>query len=171
MTVADGCEVTLFASEEMFPELISPVQMAFDTKGRLWVATWPTYPHWKPKSEMNDRLLILEDTDDDGKADKCTSFAKDLHNPTGFEFYKDGVIVSMAPDLVFLRDTDGDDVADERTRILHGIDSADTHHTANSFTIGPGGALYFQEGTFHHTQIESPHKKPVRSKNAGVFSL
>ena len=62
MTVAKGMKVNLFASEKEFPELAKPVQMAFDAKGRLWVAAWPTYPHWKPKEEMNDKLLILEDT-------------------------------------------------------------------------------------------------------------
>jgi putative heme-binding domain-containing protein len=169
MTVGKGLKVNLFASEEMFPELINPVQMAFDTKGRLWVATWPTYPHWKPKEEMNDRLVILEDTNGDGKADRCKTFAENLHNPTGFEFWGGGVIVAMAPDLLFLKDTDGDDKADVRRRILHGLDSADTHHTSNSFILDPGGALYFQEGTFHHTQVETPHGPPARCANAGVF--
>lgn len=169
MTIADGMKVELFASEEMFPELINPVQMAFDTSGRLWVAAWPTYPHWKPKTEMNDKLLILEDTNGDGRADVCKTFVDDLHNPTGFEFYGGGVIVAMAPDVLYLKDTDGDDRADVRERILSGIDSADTHHTANSFVIDPGGALYFQEGTFHHTQVETPYGPPVRSANAGVY--
>ncbi|GIW79403.1 MAG: hypothetical protein KatS3mg105_1210 [Gemmatales bacterium] len=146
MKVAKGLKVTLFASEEMFPELINPVQMAFDTKGRLWVAAWESYPHWKPKEEMNDKLLILEDTDGDGQADKCTTFASGLHNPTGFEFYGNGVFVAMAPNLLYLQDTDGDDKADVKRIVLHGIDSADTHHTANSFVFGPGGALYFGEG-------------------------
>src|SRR5262249_19886051 len=63
MTVAKGFTVNLFASEKEFPELTNAVQMSFDTKGRLWVAVWPTYPHWKPKEPMNDKLLILEDTD------------------------------------------------------------------------------------------------------------
>lgn len=169
MEVHEGMKVNLFASEEMFPELASPVQMAFDTKGRLWVAAWPSYPHWKPKDKMDDKLLIFEDTDGDGKADKMKVFADGLHNPTGFEFWNGGVFVAQAPDLWFLKDTDGDDVADVRERVLHGIDSADTHHTANSFVIGPGGGLYFQEGTFHHTQIETPWGPPVRSVNAGVF--
>ncbi|HXG08752.1 MAG TPA: PVC-type heme-binding CxxCH protein [Gemmataceae bacterium] len=169
MTVAKGMKVNLFASEEMFPDLINPVQMAFDTKGRLWVATWPTYPHWKPKEPMNDKLLILEDTDGDGKADKATVFADGLHNPTGFEFWGGGVLVAQGPDLMFLQDTNGDDKADVRRRILHGLDTADTHHTANSFTLDPGGALYFQEGTFHHTQVETPYGPPVRCANAGVF--
>jgi glucose/arabinose dehydrogenase/lysophospholipase L1-like esterase len=169
MQPAEGFSVNLYASEEMFPEMINPVQMAWDTKNRLWVAVWPTYPHWKPTEPMNDKLMILEDTDGDGRADKCKTFADGLHNPTGFEFYNGGVIVAMAPDLLYLKDTDGDDVADVRMRILHGIDSADTHHTANSFVFDPGGALYFQEGTFHHTQVETPYGPPRRSANAGVF--
>jgi putative heme-binding domain-containing protein len=169
MTVAKGMKVSLFASEKEFPELAKPVQMAFDARGRLWVAAWPTYPHWKPKEEMNDKLLILEDTDGDGKADKCTVFADHLHCPTGFEFYNGGVLIAQAPDLVFLKDTDGDGKADVRLRVLSGLDSADTHHTANSFALDPGGALYFQEGTFHHTQVETPYGPPLRNANAGVY--
>ncbi|MCH7687163.1 MAG: hypothetical protein IH899_10860, partial [Planctomycetes bacterium] len=139
MTVADGLKVTLFADEQSFPDLINPVQMSFDTKGRLWVATWPTYPHWKPKNPMNDKLLILEDTNHDGKADKAKVFADGLHCITGFEFWNGGVLLAQAPYIVFLKDTDGDDKADTYVRMLSSIDSADTHHTANSFTFGPGG--------------------------------
>jgi putative heme-binding domain-containing protein len=169
MSIAKGMKVNLFASEKEFPELAKPVQMSFDTKGRLWVAAWPTYPHWKPKEDMNDKLLVLEDTDGDGRADKLKVFADRLHCPTGFEFWNGGVLLAQAPDLMFLKDTDGDDKADVRERILHGLDSADTHHTANSFRLDPGGALYFQEGTFHHTQVETPYGPPVRCANAGVF--
>ncbi|HKB38656.1 MAG TPA: PVC-type heme-binding CxxCH protein, partial [Gemmataceae bacterium] len=169
MTVAKGMKVTLFASEKEFPELAKPVQMQFDNKGRLWVAVWPSYPHWKPGEEMNDKLLVFEDTDGDGKADKVTVFADHLHCPTGFEFYNGGVLVAQAPDLLFLKDTKGTGKADLRQRVLHGLDSADTHHTANSFALDPGGALYFQEGTFHHTQVESPYRSPLRCANAGVF--
>ncbi len=169
MTVGKGLQVNLFADEKRFPELVNPVQIQWDAKGRLWVATWATYPHWKPKEAMNDKLIILEDTDGDGKADKMTVFADGLHNPTGFEFVNGGVIVAQAPDLLFLQDTNGDDKADVRTRVLHGLDSADTHHTSNSFTRDPGGALYFQEGTFHHTQVESPWGPAQRNANAGVY--
>jgi len=169
MTVAKNMKVQLFASEELFPEMVNPVQMAFDTQGRLWVAVWESYPHWKPKDELNDKLLILEDTNGDGQADKCTRFAEHLHNPTGFEFWGGGVLVGTAPDLLFLKDTDGDDKADTLERVITGLDSADTHHGSNSFTLDPGGALYFQEGTFHHTQVETPYGPPVRLANAGVF--
>src|SRR5262245_47692683 len=169
LTIHKGMKISLFASEADFPDLISPAQMAFDTKGRLWVATWPTYPHWKPTEQMNDKLLILEDTNGDGRADKQTIFAGDLHNPTGFEFWVGGVLVAMAPNLLFLKDTDGDDKYDERKIVLHGLDTADTHHTSNSFTLDPGGALYFQEGTFHQSQVETAWKAPLRLSNAGVF--
>jgi len=169
MTIHRDLKVELFASEADFPELASPVQMAFDPRGRLWVAAWPTYPHWKPTEPMNDKLLILEDTNGDGRADKCTPFVSDIHNPTGFEFWNGGVIVAMAPDILFLKDTDGDDKADVRVSLLHGLDTADTHHTANSFTFDPGGALYFQEGTFHHTQVETPWGPPRRVANGAVF--
>ncbi len=168
MRVLDGFEVNLFASEEMFPEFVNPVQMAFDPKGRLWVAVWPSYPHWKPKDEMNDKLLILEDTNGDGRADVCKTFADNLHNPTGFEFYNGGVLIAQAPDIMFLKDTNGDDKVDVRQRIVHGVDSADTHHASNSFVMGQDGAFYFQEGVFHHTQIESPYGL-VRCVNAGSF--
>jgi len=169
MTIGKGLKVELFASEKEFPDLAKPVQMAFDPKGRLWVAVMPSYPHWKPKEEMNDKILIFEDTDGDGKADKCKVFADRLHVPTGLEFWNGGLLVGHQPDLLFLKDTDGDDVADVRERVLHGIDSADTHHALSSFAYEPGGGLYFQEGTFHHTQVESPYGPPRRCANAGVF--
>jgi putative heme-binding domain-containing protein len=169
MTLGHNLKINLFASEKEFPELAKPVQMQFDAKGRLWVAVWPSYPHWKPKEEMNDKILIFEDADGDGKADKTTVFADHLHCPTGFEFYNGGVLVAQAPDLMFLEDTDGDGKADRRVRVLSGLDSADSHHTSNSFALDPGGALYFQEGTFHHTQVETPYGPPRRCVNAGVF--
>jgi putative heme-binding domain-containing protein len=169
MTVAKHLKVNLFASEKEFPELVNAVQMEFDPQGRLWVAVWPTYPHWKPKEEMNDKILILEDTKGAGKADKMTVFADHLHCPTGFTFHNGGIILAQAPALMFLKDTKGTGQADLRVRILDGLDSADTHHTANSFQRDPGGAIYFQEGTFHHTQVETPYGPPARNANAGVF--
>lgn len=168
MTPAPGMKINLFAGEEQFPELANPVQMAFDTRGRLWVAGWPTYPHWKPGQPMNDKLVILSDEDGDGRADRSTVFADDLHNPTGFEFWNGGVVVANCPDLLFLKDEDGDDIADSREQLLHGISSGDTHHSANSFVLGPDGALYFQEGTFHRSQIESIHG-PVRNRDGCVW--
>jgi glucose/arabinose dehydrogenase/azurin len=169
MKVPPGCKVTLFASEEQFPELANPVQMGFDTKGRLWVAAWPNYPERTPESKSGDRLLIFEDTNGDGKADKCTTFVDDLNAPTGFQFYKDGVLLVQAPEVWFLRDTDGDGRADWKQSILNGMDSADTHHTANSLVLDPGGAIYLSDGVFHRTQVETPWGPPVRNTDAAIF--
>nr|MBP9900776.1 HEAT repeat domain-containing protein [Verrucomicrobiota bacterium] len=168
MTVAKGCKVTLFASEEQFPELVSPVQMAFDTKGRLWVAAWPSYPERTPTSTVGDKLLVFEDTNGDGKADKVTTFLDDLNCPTGFQFYKDGVLVMQAPDLWFVRDTNGDGKADWKERVLMGMDSADSHHTANSMVLDPGGATYLSDGVFHRTQVETA-LGPIRNDDAAIY--
>jgi glucose/arabinose dehydrogenase/lysophospholipase L1-like esterase len=167
-TVPDGFEVQLFASEKQFPELMNPVQFAFDARGRLWVTTMPSYPGYLPGETPDDKILILEDTNGDGKADKSTVFADGLHIPTGIELADGGAYVGAQPNLMFLKDTNGDDKADIRERILHGFDSADSHHAIHAFEWGPGGDLYFGEGTFHHTQIETPYG-PQRVKDAGFF--
>ena len=155
MDLADGLGANLFASEERFPELINPVQLSVDTRGRLWVATWATYPKWEPTKPMNDRLIILPDDDRDGVADRAITFAY-VHNPTGFEFWNGGVIVASVPNLLFLKDTDGDDVADVRIPIMGALGSADTHHSANNFVYGPDGFLYYQRGVFNVSNVESP---------------
>jgi putative heme-binding domain-containing protein len=169
MRVHKDLKVNLFADEKMFPDLVNAVQMQFDPKGRLWVAAWPTYPHWKPGEKMNDKILILEDTDGDGKADKCTVWADGLHCPTGFELYDGGALVAQCPELWLLKDATGKGKADLRQRVVHGLDSADTHHASNSFVMGPGGDFFFQEGTFHHSQVETPYGPTERLANAGVF--
>ena len=166
--LADGFQIQLVASEEMFPELANPVALNFDSDGRLWIATMASYPHWKPKTPMDDKLLILEDSNNDGKADKCKVFAGGLHQPTGFEFGYGGVYVAQQPDILFLRDLNGDDKADTSVRQLVGFDSADTHHGIAAFEWGPGGGLYFQEGTFKFSQVESPYGL-TRLHEAGVW--
>lgn len=168
MTVHSGMEVNLFASEEMFSDLVNPVQSAVDADGRLWVAAWPTYPHWNPLEAMNDKLLIFPDDNADGVADRCITFADGLHNPTGFEFWNGGVLVAMAPDIFFFKDIDGDDRADIRQRIFHGLDSADTHHTANAFTMSPGGKFYFSRGIFHAETFETPWGPAKRFGTGGT---
>ena len=120
MTVAEHMKVNLFASEEQFPELVNPVQMAWDTKGRLWVSAWRSYPERTPDSKVGDSILIFEDTKGTGHADKCTHFIDDLNCPTGFQFYKDGILLMQAPDLWFLRDTTGGDHANWKRAHPHG---------------------------------------------------
>ena len=119
LTVPEGYKIELFASEKEFPNLANPMQLSFDDKGRLWVAVMPTYPHYRPGDAIpDDKLLIYEDTDGDGKADKETVFADKLHLQIGFEFAPEGVYVSQEPNLLLLRYTDGDDKADVREIIL-----------------------------------------------------
>lgn len=166
--LASGFEIQLVASEEEFPELANPVAIDFDNEGRVWVATMPSYPHWKPKSVLDDKLLILTDTDKDGKADDCTVFADGLHQPTGFEIAGNGVYVAQQPDVLFLTDEDGDGKSDTRIRKLVGFDTADSHHGIAAFTFGPGGNLYFQEGTFKFSQVESPYGL-TRLHEAGIW--
>lgn len=168
MTVHKGMKVNLFASEEQFPDVINPVQMAVDTDGRLFVVTWPSYPHWNPKEPMGDKILILPDEDRDGKADKAIVFADNLNSVTGLEFWGGGVLVAAAPEIWFLKDTDGDDKADLKLRVLQGISAEDTHHTANSLCIGPDGWLYFSHGVFHVDNQETP-TKTFRSQQTGTF--
>lgn len=166
--LAAGYEINLVASEEMFPELANPVAIDFDNQGRMWVATMESYPHWKPKSVLNDKLLVFEDTDHDGRSDVCKVFADGLHQPTGFEIAGDGVYVAQQPDILFMQDTDGDDRADTRIRKLVGFDTADSHHGIAAFTWGPGGNLYFNEGTFKFSQVESPYGL-TRLHEAGIW--
>ncbi len=166
--LAEGYQANLFASEVQFPDLKNPVAMSFDARGRLWVCTMPTYPMYLPGTPVHDKLLILEDTDGDGRADKQTVFADGLYLPTGFELGDGGVYLAQEPNLIFLRDTDGDDHADTWQIILSGFDSADSHHAVHVFTWDPGGALHFQEGIFHFSQVETPYG-PRRVHDAGIF--
>jgi len=168
-TVADGYKIELFASEEKFKDLANPVQMAFDNKGRLWVATMASYPHYRiGDSKPEDKLLILEDTNNDGKADKQTVFAGDLHIPMGFEIAHDGVYVSQSGSLVFLRDTDGDDNYDTKEVLLSGFDDHDTHHAIAAFCVDASGAIHMAEGVFLHSNVETVYG-PVRGTNGGFF--
>ncbi|MCA9034807.1 MAG: HEAT repeat domain-containing protein, partial [Planctomycetaceae bacterium] len=166
-TVPDGFAVEPFADETMFPELAKPVQLNFDNKGRLWVSCMPTYPQWKPGDpKPNDRLIILEDTDQDGKADNCKVFYDELHCPTGFEFWNGGVLVVDQPRLLFLKDTDGDDKADLVVHLMDGWATDDTHHTCSAFEWNHGGYLHMLEGIATSTTLETPWG-PYRSKGAG----
>lgn len=161
-------EVNLFAGEEQFPDIGAPIQMRWDNRGRLWVSCSTTYPHVYPMNEPNDKIVILEDTDQDGQADKSTVFADDLHIPLSFEFGDGGIYVSEMPHLTFLKDTDGDDKADVRQMLLTGFGTEDSHHALHDFTWSPDGDLIFRESIFHHSQIETPYG-PVRQQNSGWF--
>ncbi|EMI44341.1 PVC-type heme-binding CxxCH protein [Rhodopirellula sp. SWK7] len=168
MNVPEGYELNVFASEVQFPDLANPVQMQVDAKGRLWVASWNSYPKWEPGTELKDSLMILEDTDNDGKADTRKIFAH-VHNPLGFEFWGGGVIVTSGPDLLFLKDTDGDDKADVRYPLLQGLGTSDTHHAANNLVYGPDGGIYWQSGIFLVHNHETPWKQNLNIGASGMY--
>jgi putative heme-binding domain-containing protein len=167
MQIAEGMEVNVFASEEEFPRLINPVQISVDTDSRLWAAVWPSYPHWNPTQERRDAILIFPDEDQDGKADECIVFADELNSVTGFEFWGGGVLVAAPPEIWFLKDTDGDDRADLKIRMLQGVSSADTHHSANAMVVGADGWLYWSRGIFNVANFETP-TTTFRSGSSGV---
>ncbi len=153
--VADGYSVNLFASDEQFPELRAPVQIAFDARGRLWVVTMPSFPHTLPGQPQEDKIIVLEDTDHDGKADKCTTFAGGLDALDGIAFSEQGVVVSEQPRHFLMQDTDGDGRADTKRELLRGVDVTDSHH-GGMIAADPTGAIWFCDGVFHRSQFETP---------------
>jgi azurin len=163
-------EVNLFASEEQFPEIANPIQIRWDTRGRMWVSTSQAYPHLYPGQKPSDRLIILEDTDNDGRADKSTVWADNLHIPLAFEFGDGGVYVSDEPHMTFLKDTDGDGKADFRRQMFTGFGTEDSHHALHDFVWTPDGDLIFRESIFQHSQIETAYG-PQRADNSTWFRL
>jgi len=139
--VPPGFELRLFASE---PDIINPIAMNWDEKGRLWVIETIDYPNTVREEDGtgDDKIKILEDTDGDGKADKVTVFAENLNIPTSFVFANGGVIVSQAPYFVFLKDTNGDDVADVRENIIEGWGTFDTHAGPSNLQNGIDNRIY-----------------------------
>jgi putative membrane-bound dehydrogenase-like protein len=120
-----------------------PIAMAFDHKGRLWVSETVDYPNEKnPQGKGRDRISIIEDRDGDGTAETSTVFAEDLSIPTSFCFARGGVIVTQAPEILFLKDTNGDDRADVREVLFRGFDTSDTHAGPSNLRYGLDGWIY-----------------------------
>jgi putative heme-binding domain-containing protein len=151
--LAEGLEVQLFASE---PMVRKPIQMAWDARGRLWVASSAIYPHIKPGQTQSDQILILEDTNQDGKADKSTVFYEGLLIPTGIWPQDGGVYVANSTELLFMQDTNGDDKCDTSKVLLSGFGTEDTHHILHTIKGGPDGNLYFNQSVYIHSHIETP---------------
>lgn len=152
--VPEGFEIALFAGEPMIQK---PVQMNWDSQGRLWVVSSTTYPHIEVGAKAADQVVVLEDTNGDGKADKSTVFAEGLHIPTGLIPGDGGLYVANSTELLFLKDTNGDGKADERTVLLSGFGTEDTHHLLHTLRHGPEGLLYFLQSIYIHSHIETPH--------------
>ncbi len=154
MTVPDCFSVDLFAAE---PDVHQPVALAIDERGRIWVAEAHNYPIRAPEGQGRDRIVILEDTNGDGQADKRTVFMEGLNLVSGLEVGFGGVWVGAAPYLLFIPDRDGDDRPDGPPQILlDGFGYQDTHETLNAFIWGPDGWLYGCHGVFTHSRVGKP---------------
>ncbi len=155
MTVPPGFKATLFAGE---PDVVQPIAMCMDTRGRLWVAECLSYPKWHsdPK-EGGDRILIFEDTKGDGVFDKRTVFMDKLANVTGLQVGFGGVFVAATPYLLFIPDKNGDDIPDGPPEIiLDGFDIKAGHTVVNSLTWGPDGWLYGCHGIQATIRVGKP---------------
>ncbi len=155
MTVPQGFKVELVASE---PDIVNPVAMTFDERGRVWITESLEYPRMEA-GEGRDRVKILEDTDGDGRADKFTVFAEGLNIPSGIAVGYGAVWVANAPDILRLIDTDGDDKADKREVVVTGFGRDDTHELPNSLTWGPDGWLYGLNGVFNSSHVRQGGKQ------------
>src|SRR5438477_9903862 len=162
----DGFEAQLFASEA--DGVVKPIQMRFDPQGRLWVACSTIYPQLQPGQTPNDKILVLEDRDGDGRAEKTTVFADGLLIPTGLEHGDGGLYVGSGTQLLHFRDTNGDLRADERRVVLRGFGTGDSHQNINSFCWSPGGQLFFSQGLHAYSDVETPHGI-VRLHQAGIW--
>jgi putative heme-binding domain-containing protein len=152
MTVPEGFTVELVASE---PEIVNPIAMSFDDRGRIWITESLEYPR-KSAGPGRDRVKVLEDTDRDGRADKFTVFADNLNIPTGVALGYGGVWVLNAPDLLFMKEKDGREVS--REVVATGFGRTDTHELPNSLTWGPDGWLYGLNGVFNQSRVVSKGK-------------
>lgn len=160
--VAPGFEVNLFAAD---PLLAKPIQINFDPQGRLWVASSEIYPQIKPGEKANDKILVLEDADGDGRADKTTVFADGLLIPTAVEPGDGGAYVANSTELVHLSASKPGGKADRSRVLLSGFGTEDTHHILHTFRWGPDQALYFNQSIYIHSHIETPHG--VKRLNGG----
>lgn len=163
----DGFEVNLFAAD---PKLHKPIQINFDPQGRLWVAASEVYPQIAPGQKPSDKILILEDTNADGTADKTTVFADGLLIPTGVEPGDGGAYVANSTEVVHFKDTDGDGKADQSRIVLSGFGTEDTHHILHTFRWGPDGMLYMNQSIYIHSHVETPYG-PRRLNAGGIWQF
>ncbi|HSU52627.1 MAG TPA: PVC-type heme-binding CxxCH protein [Candidatus Dormibacteraeota bacterium] len=161
---AEGLQVSLFASE---PMVRNPTDFDIDERGRVWVAEGVNYrssfQRWGTLESAGDRIVILEDTNGDGLADKQTVFYQDpsINAALGVCVLGNKVIVSDSPNVILLTDTDGDGKADKRELLFTGIAGVDHDHGVHAFSFGPDGKLYFNMGNeskhlFYPLQKEVP---------------
>ncbi len=164
--IADGFEANLWAED---PQLHKPIEINWDAQGRLWVASSEVYPQIKPGQPATDSIVVLEDTNGDGKADKSTVFAGGLLIPTGVLPDSDGgCYVAASHQLLYFKDTNGDGKADEKRIVLSSFGTEDTHHNLHTLRWGYDGHIYMNQSIYTHTHIETPHGV-ARLNSAGIW--
>lgn len=166
--VLDGFEVNLFADESH--GVRNPLSIRWDASGRMYVACSDVYPQIEPGVRGYDKVIVLRDTDNDGRADESKVFADGLHIPTGMEVGPDRVYIGQGTELLTLRDTNGDGVADERKLLLSGFGNGDSHQTSNCFVWSPGGELWWCQGDGIESRVETPFGVSSLFQ-AGVYRL
>ncbi len=168
MSVADGLEVTLFASE---PMLVNPCDMDVDARGRVWITEGANYRKWAkpPTRPGGDRIMILDDTDGDGVADKSTVFyqGEDVNSALGICVLGNKVIVSCSPNVFVFTDENDDGVADKKEILFSGISGVQHDHGMHAFVFGPDGKLYFNMGN-EGKQIKDKDGKPITDTEGNV---
>jgi len=167
-TVLAGFKVNLFASEA--DGVVKPIQMRWDERGRLWIACAVSYPQIKPGEKANDYVLVCEDTDGDGRADKFHRFVEGLFMPSGLELGDGGLYVAQGTELLHFRDTNGDGKADTKRIVLGGFGTADSHQMINGISWGFGGELWFTQGHHIYSRVETPFGVETLNR-AGVWRL
>jgi hypothetical protein len=156
MRVDPSAEVNLFAAD---PQIRKPIQSNFDSMGRLWVASSESYPQLAPGEKADDKIIVLEDADGDGVAEKSTVFADGLLIPTGIlPDGTDAAYIANATELLYLKDTDGDGKADKKQVVLSGFGTEDTHHLIHTLRWGFDGCLYFNQSIYIHSTVETAYE-------------
>ena len=155
----EGWQINLFAADPMVEK---PIEMNWDNRGRLWVATSQTYPQVKPGAVPDDKIIILEDTDGQGRADKSTVFADGLFIPTAVATGDGGAYVTNSTEIVHFNENPTTGKAERRRLVVAGFGTEDTHHIIHTLRWGYDGRLYWNQSIYIHSHVETPR---------GVMSL
>ena len=166
-SILDGFEISLYAAT---PMIAKPTQINFDSDGRLWLSGSHIYPQLNVNEEPSDQIVILEDSDNDGVADKSSIFYDKLIIPGGvLPDNQGGAYVASGDKLIHLSDTNGDGKADKSAIVLTGFGTEDTHHTLHRLGWGPGGKIFMLQGYYISSHVETAYG-PRRLNGGGLWT-